>query len=69
MVKLEEVNKNMIRFIMKHIISINCFICCIMDTTFLLFITMLPVNLSLIRLGHQEKMLIFLEVKSNVQLK
>jgi hypothetical protein len=55
MVKLKEVNENIIWFIMKHIISINCFICCIMDTTISLFITMLPVHLSLIRLGHWEK--------------
>jgi hypothetical protein len=69
MVKLKEVNKNMIKFIMKHIIITNCFICCIMDTTISLFLTMFPINLLLIRLGHQIKMLIFLEVKSNIQLK
>jgi hypothetical protein len=51
--KTKKVNKNMIQFIMKHIISINYFVCCIMDTTISLFITMLSVNLSLIRLGHQ----------------
>jgi len=69
MVKLKEVDKTMIRYIMKRIISTNCFMCCTMDTTISLFITMLPINLSLIRLGHQVKMLIFLEVKSNMPVK
>jgi hypothetical protein len=54
MVKLKEVNKNVIQFRMKYIISINCFMCCIMDTI-PLFITMLTINLSLIRFGHWEK--------------
>jgi len=69
MVKLKEVDKTMIWYIMKHIISINSFICCIMDNTISLFITMLPINLSLIRLGHLVKMLIFLEVISNMPMK
>ena len=69
MVKLKEVNKNMIPFIMKRIISINSFILLYHGHHNFTVRTMLPINLSLIILGHQEKMLIFLEVKSNIQLK